>query len=723
MRARLPDLAGVVDRDGVAVAYEVFGTEGPWVVFSPMDPIIHSRGWKAQVPYLSRYGRVCTIDPRGNGASDRPLDPAAYTEQAYADDLLAVVDHLGVERAAVVGVCGSALWGLMFAAQHPERVSAFVGIGTQGAFLSPRDPVRPLFGRDWREDYPAFLEFFAGLLLPEPHSTKQVEDFVAWGLDSPLEVQVATTEGPEVISSVDDVLAILDGVRCPVLAIHGDLDRCQPIARGQRVAELTGGELLVIEGAGHLPMGREPVLVNLAIRDFLQRAGALGGLLTGQPAGLGGGQAGGAYADAAGGQAAGDGGRATSRRFTTPRNRPRRLLYLSSPIGLGHARRDLAVVQALRAQVPGLEVDWLAQDPVTRFLAEHGERVHPASRWLASESAQFEECAGEHDLNAFQAVRQMDEVLVNNFMVFNDLVEQESYDLWTGDEAWDVDYFLHENPDLKRTAYAWLTDFVGWLPMEQDDPAATAREAELTADYNADMLEQIARLPRIRDHSLFVGNPEDVVDESFGPGLPRIRDWVGEYYDFTGYITGFAPDELADREALRQHFGFGEEPVCVVAVGGSGVGGHLLRRAVEAHRLAAGRVDGLRTVVVTGPRIDPASVPRAPGLTVEGYVPDLHRMLAAADMAVVQGGLTTTMELAAAGRPFVYVPLRHHFEQNRHVRHRLDNYGAGTCVTWDEASPDRLAEAVVTNLGTHPAYQPVESDGATRAATRLAQLL
>jgi pimeloyl-ACP methyl ester carboxylesterase len=722
MRARLPDAKGRVDRDGISVAYEVFGTEGPWVVFSPMDPIIHSRGWKAQVPYLSRYARVATIDPRGNGASDRPLDPAAYSDQAYADDLVAVMDHLGVGRAALVGVCGSALWSLMAAAQQPERVAAVVVVGTQAPFLWPRPPVRPLFGRDWSEDYPGFLEWFANLLLPEPHSTRQVEEFVAWGMDSTVEVQLATTRGPEVLTAADQVRAILEAVRCPVLAIHGDLDRCQPLGCSQRVAELTAGELLVVEGAGHLPMGREPVLVNLAIRDFLQRAGALGGLRAstrpvqdGMPDGP--------VRDRSALPAVPGDDAVAARRFTTPRNRPRRVLYLSSPIGLGHARRDLAVTDALRAMVPGLEVDWLAQDPVTRFLAQHGERVHPASRWLASESAQFEECAGEHDLNAFQAVRQMDEVLVNNFMVFNDLVEQESYDLWTGDEAWDVDYFLHENPDLKRTAYAWLTDFVGWLPMEQDDPAATAREAELTADYNADMLEQIARLPRIRDHSLFVGNPEDVVDETFGPGLPRIRDWVGEHYDFTGYITGFAPDEVADREGLRRHFGFGEAPVCVVAVGGSGVGGHLLRRAVEAHRLAAKRVDGLRTVIVTGPRIDPASVPPAPGLTVDGYVPDLHRMLAAADVAVVQGGLTTTMELAAAGRPFVYVPLQHHFEQNRHVRHRLDNYGAGACVTWDEASPDRLAEAVVANLGAHPAYKPVESDGAARAAALLAQLI
>ena len=98
------------------------------------------------------------------------------------------------------------------------------------------------------------------------------------------------------------------------------------------------------------------------------------------------------------------------------------MLYLSSPIGLGHARRDLAVADELRALHPDLQVDWLAQHPVTRRPRDAGERVHPASAWLASESAHVEAEAGEHDLHAFQAIRRMDEILVNNFMVFADLV-------------------------------------------------------------------------------------------------------------------------------------------------------------------------------------------------------------------------------------------------------------------------------------------------------------
>ena len=144
----------------------------------------------------------------------------------------------------------------------------------------------------------------------------------------------------------------------------------------------------------------------------------------------------------------------------------KRVLYVSSPIGLGHARRDVAIARELRELVDGVQVDWLAQDPVTRVLEAEGERIHPASRWLANESRHIESESAEHDLHCFQAWRRMDEILITNFMVFHDVVREQRYDLWVGDEAWELDYYLHENPGEKRAPYAWLTDFVGWLPME-----------------------------------------------------------------------------------------------------------------------------------------------------------------------------------------------------------------------------------------------------------------
>ncbi|HEY4633690.1 MAG TPA: hypothetical protein VIH00_07205, partial [Candidatus Limnocylindrales bacterium] len=134
--------------------------------------------------------------------------------------------------------------------------------------------------------------------------------------------------------------------------------------------------------------------------------------------------------------------------------RRRRALYISSPIGLGHAQRDVAIADELRRIHPDLEIDWLAQHPVTAVLEGRGERIHPASAWLANESAHIQSEASGHELNAFQAIRRMDEILVANFMVFHDVVATGEYDLVIGDEAWDVDYFLHENPELKRTAFA-----------------------------------------------------------------------------------------------------------------------------------------------------------------------------------------------------------------------------------------------------------------------------
>jgi predicted glycosyltransferase len=398
----------------------------------------------------------------------------------------------------------------------------------------------------------------------------------------------------------------------------------------------------------------------------------------------------------------------------------KRVLYISSPIGLGHARRDVAIARELRELVDGVQIDWLAQDPVTHVLEREGEHIHPASRWLASESSHFESESAEHDLHCFQAWRRMDEILINNFMVFHDVAREQRYDLWIGDEAWELDYYLHENPGEKTAHYAWLTDFVGWLPMDDGGE----HEAFLTADYNAEMVGHIAAHPEVRDRALFVGNPEDIVPDRLGPELPLIRDWTEDHFDFAGYVSGFDPEELGDRERLRAELGYRpDERVCLVTVGGSGVGKHLLANVIAAFGEAKQLVPDLRMIVVAGPRIDPASFGEVEGLEVRPYVHHLYRHLAACDLAVVQGGLTTAMELTANRRPFLYFPLKHHFEQSFHVRHRLDRYGAGRCMDFEESEPADIATAIAEEIGREVDYRPVESDGARRAAERLAEML
>ena len=703
-----PSRAGAVSRDGVRIAYKVYdnnpGNPGrPTILLMPTWSIIPSRFWRLQLPYLARHYRVVTFDGRGSGESDRPVGATSYLDSEYAADAVAVLDATATERAVLVALSCGATWSVHVAARHPDRVDGIVAIGPSCG-LRVAQPDREHYAWDARLDttegwakynrhhwleggYDDFVEFFMANMFPEPHSTKQIEDCVAWAHEITPETLADTTAGRlgcdgAVAQPLEELCPL---VRCPVLVIHGTDDRIRPHTVGARLAELTGGSLVLLEASGHVPLARSPVEVNLLIKEFADRV----------------------YPPV------------VSRRVPRPLSRRPRALYLSSPIGLGHARRDLAIATELHRLHPDLEIDWLAQHPVTTLLDP--ARVHPASAWLANESSHVEHEAGEHDLHAFQAIRRMDAILVRNFMVFNEVVESQRYDLVIGDEAWDLDYFLHENPSLKRFAFAWLTDFVGWLPM----PDGGEREAALTADYNAEMLEQRARLRRVRDRSVFVGDADDVVPMSFGPGLPGIREWTIDNYDFAGYITGSSPLDEAERAAMRRQLGYGEDDLlCVVTVGGSGVGEPLLRRVLDAVPLARRQVPELRFLVVTGPRIDPGTLPRPRGVTVRGYVPDLHRVLAACDVAVVQGGLTTCMELTAAGRPFVYVPLRHHFEQNYHVRHRLDRYGAGHCLSYEEATdPDVLAATITKEVGRTVTCRPVETDGASRAAGLLSALL
>lgn len=290
MRARYPDEEGYAERNGVRTFYEVYGTGKPTVLFLPAWAILHSRMWKSQVPYFARYYRVITFDPRGNGKSDRPPDSAAYADTEYVEDALAVMDATGAERAILVGLSFGAWLAARLAVDHPDRIHAV-------ALIGPAIPVgQPLPGRTrysfddvleteegwakynrhyWRKDYRGFVEFFIGEMFPEPHSTKQIEDGVSWGLETTLDVLTATRDAPSLQSSLmdrpDEAAEFFRRIRCPVMVIHGDQDRQVSYTRGVETTRLTGGELAIIHGAGHSPPGRDPVRTNLLLRAFIDR--------------------------------------------------------------------------------------------------------------------------------------------------------------------------------------------------------------------------------------------------------------------------------------------------------------------------------------------------------------------------------------------------------------------------------------------------------------------
>jgi pimeloyl-ACP methyl ester carboxylesterase len=687
-----------VHQPDARIFYQVTGGGARDLLLLPQCQVVtYSRMWKHQIPYLSRYFRVITMDPRGNGRSDRP--PTGYDLDTRYRDLVAVLDEVARPPIALVAFSCAAPLAFRYAVEHPDRLSHLILLSGQYAESMPQ-PFEDRVVRVIRDDFDNWRARLFRRVFPEPHSLKGIEDCVTWAGETTPEILIESLRAIDGINVYD----LLGRVRVPTLALHGTDDKIVPYSHAQKmVAAIPGAHLVTFERGGHGLFGRDSVKINRLIRDFVLGPEVAETTIP---------------ATTARTVPAADPAPAPRR---APRDSRRRVLWLSSPIGLGHVQRDLAIARRLRTLDPDVIVDFLAGDPADRVVQHWGERLHPATRLLQNETKHFEGWAADHELHAFNALWDMDEIMTANFMTLADVVERERYDLWIGDEGWDLDYFLHENPDLKRAPYAFLTDFIGLLPMRED---RTSTEFIRCWEKNAENIDHLRLHPDVRDLSILVGDEEDVLDREFGPDLPNMRQWAREHFRFSGYTFHFDPRALRDRAALRAKLGYrADERVILASVGGTRVGRSLLRKCAEAFTLIASQVPETRLVLVGGPRLTEIEPAWGPRVEVRDYVPDLFEHHAAADLAIVQGGLTTTMELAALRTPFLYFPLRNHFEQQLHVARRLDRLGAGVRLDYDRTSPEALGAAMLEHLGkpVHSAEVPV--DGTDRAARLIAALL
>jgi pimeloyl-ACP methyl ester carboxylesterase len=285
MRARYPDSDGIVVRDGVEIRYERYGQGWPTILLLPAWSLVHSRHWKMQVPYLARHFTVVCFDGRGSGGSGRPADPGAYSDAAFASDALAVMDAAGIGRAVLVSVSRGVLWALRLCAEHPDRVLGSVFIAPSALLVPPlaerrvqrfdeviEDPVgwQTYNAHFWKTHYPEFVTFFVGRMFTEPHSTKQIEDVTGWGLKTDGETLAAADRALEG-SDAAATRRLAARVACPVLVMHGTQDAVRSYAEGEALADCTGGALVTLAGAGHFPHARDPVRVNLLIKQFADR--------------------------------------------------------------------------------------------------------------------------------------------------------------------------------------------------------------------------------------------------------------------------------------------------------------------------------------------------------------------------------------------------------------------------------------------------------------------
>ena len=600
----LPRREGHVDRDGVRVGLRGLRHGRADDRCSCRRGRSSTRALEEQIPYLARHFRVVDVRrPRqrrvGPAARRRAPTPSAefapttrwrsWTRRAPSGRSL-----VGLSRGAPLrarcsppstrarAARSSAIAPAMPLADAP-RTSAIAPLRRGPATRRGLGEVQP--ATTGGATTAGFLEFFFAQMFREPHSTKQIEDARRLGpgdrrRDAPGPHAERGARGPRDERAALRARVALPGARAPRRPRTGS----SPPARGARAGRARpAATSCSLEGAGPRPARARP-------REGQPACCATSSMPPRPPRRAG--------------AAAG-------------RRSRRRALFVSSPIGLGHARRDVAIAQ--RAAPPACPTSRSTGSPRTRSRAcsrPRGERIHPASRHLANESAPHRVAsAAEHDLHASRRSRRMDEILCANFMVFHDVVRDERYDLWIGDEAWEIDYFLHENPEREARRLR-LADRLRRLAAD-----GRRRRARGVPDRRLQRRDDRAHraLPaRARPRDLRRQPRRHRRASASGPSCPRSA--TGPSSTSTSPATSPASTPPAcDREALRAELGYGprraglrrdrrrlrrrRRTCCGALIGG-------------VPRGRAAGCPGLRMIVVAGPRIDPASLPAHDGLEV-----------------------------------------------------------------------------------------------------------
>ena len=625
------------------------------------------------------------LDLRGNGQSDRPEEADAYDLETYVGDIQAVVEAAHLDRFALAGLSLGSPIITRYQATHAGGASHLILLSGYASRVQsenyplgrPREFAEGLI-KSWKGHPESTLRGFIEMACSEKYSLRTKELIWEWAHETLPEIWGICFETAAFI----DVREDLKNIDIPVLIVHGQDDKLIDVENAEYLQQhLPDARLITIAESGHGFIHTWPQ-VSRHILSFLKPEA-------------------GQYAP-------------SKQAHKSPK-----ILWISSPIGLGHVKRDMAIAAEIRNNIRDLSIHWLAVDPVRSVLAGLDEEIHPLSDALWDESGYFESHSTAYCLNPTEAYWEMDKLLANNFMVFTDAVRETEYDLVIGDESWEVAEYLHYNPSLKTAPFVFMTDFVGTSNVDTDQT-----NMNHVNNVNGTWVEMRAIHPEASDLSIFIGEPDDIPDSLFGEGLPNRRQWAQKHFRFAGYALPFDPADYTNRQAIRSDLGFSsEDKILLVAVGGTSIGRPLIDKILEALPILKEKTSAIRTIILCGPRIEPESFGRIEGVEFQPFIPDPVKLYASCDLAVIQGGLSTAMELTALARPFLYFPLKNHFEQQHFVKLRLERYKAGMRMDFDNTTPAQLAEAIAGNIGTTANYKPVNGDGAKRAAVMIAELL
>jgi predicted glycosyltransferase len=396
----------------------------------------------------------------------------------------------------------------------------------------------------------------------------------------------------------------------------------------------------------------------------------------------------------------------------------KKILFISGSLGLGHVGRDIEIAKELRKLRSDVEISWMAEPPASDVLKKEGEKLLPEASQLYSSNLELEKSTNEYKANLVQWVKAVQKGWSKNVEVYAKISETYYFDLWVGDEPYDIMIALVKNPTFKKCPFIVINDCLGL-----DTNSWNIMEHLIVSMTNKAWMDFLRSDPSLAELNIMIGEREDIPDKSFGFMRPNRRRIAEKFVKNVGYILPDDIEKFKDKAFARKLLNYGNEPLILCSIGGTAAGKDLLNLCIDAYPSMKQKIPKLKMILVCGPRLSPDSFKGLDGVKAFGYIPDLYRHLGAADLSIVTGGGTITLELTALERPFLYFPLREHAEQQFAVAPRCKRHNAGVRMDYAKTTPEQLAEAVVSNISKQVNYPVLPAKGAQEAARLINQIL
>ncbi len=395
----------------------------------------------------------------------------------------------------------------------------------------------------------------------------------------------------------------------------------------------------------------------------------------------------------------------------------KQILFISWQGAMGHVTRDLAIVNEFHRIAPDVDVSWVAHPLGGKLIQEAGEKLLPESEQVGDYNLVLAQATEKFGLNLLKYVQRYQESSKKNAQLVNQLLQKYEFDLIVGDEIYETLVAFAEGKIQLNCPVIMIEDFIGIQSM--DGNLIMRMGAYLK---NRKLVKATEKTSSTITH-LFVGEFEDIADRRYDFFLPNCRDFARKFYRFLGHIVRFDPAQYRDKTKIRTKLGYGNEPLVICATGGTGVGRELLELCGKAYPLLKKEIPDLHMVCVCGELLglDPPKL--SPEVELHRFIPNIYEHYAACDLAVVVGGGTTTIELTALGKPFIFFPLENQFDQQIYVSERIARHKAGIRMEYHQTTPEMLTQAILKNIARKMEDKSIPVDGAKKAAEIISEHL